>query len=88
MILKSVRPCTTRRTRTFPIWEPSKSEVRPDIIDFFVAQQTELADTIRAPESDVKKGTIISSPANVNIAYSLRDAFEIIVTHDERHLGS
>ena len=33
----------------------------------------------------VEKGTIISSPANKNIGYKLETAFEIIVTHEQRH---
>ena len=33
----------------------------------------------------LEKGTIISSPANNNIVYKLRTAFEIIVAHEQRH---
>jgi len=32
-----------------------------------------------------EKRTIISSPANKNIVYKLRTAFEIIIAHEQRH---
>jgi hypothetical protein len=34
----------------------------------------------------VAKGTVIASPANKNIVYKLETAFDIIVSHEQRHL--
>ena len=46
-----------------------------------------LKERIISAESFLHSGVIISSPANKNIVYKLEQAFEIIVTHEERHLN-
>ncbi len=85
MILKAVQPDRKKKMKTFPIWEPSKSEIPIGILDRFKDHQSELKKLIENSKDLVEKGTIISSPANKNIVYKLEKAFEIIVTHEERH---
>ena len=86
MILKSVQPTTTRKIKTFPIWEPAKSNIPADILQKFEAHQQELKALISNSADLLDKGTVISSPANANIVYKLDRAFDIIVTHEQRHL--
>ncbi|MBL4715689.1 MAG: damage-inducible protein DinB [Bacteroidetes bacterium] len=84
-ILKSVHPDRRKKMKTFPIWEPSKSEISADILERFVSHQSKLKELIQNSEDLLAKGTIISSPANKNIVYKLETAFDIIVTHEQRH---
>ena len=84
-VLKGVQPDRRKRMKTFPIWEPSKSEISAGIIKRFIKHQSELKELIKNSEDLLAKGIVISSPANKNIVYKLETAFDIIVTHEQRH---
>lgn len=84
-VLKAVQPDRKKKMKTFPIWEPAKSEIPIGILDRFKEHQSELKKMIENSRDLVEKGTIISSPANKNIVYKLEMAFEIISTHEKRH---
>jgi len=86
VVLDAVKPEQKKKIRTFPIWEPSPSNIAGDILDRFKVHQDELKAQITASEDLLKNGVIISSPANRNIVYRLETAFDIIVTHEYRHL--
>ncbi|MEO1382256.1 MAG: DinB family protein [Bacteroidota bacterium] len=85
-VYRSVTPSQKRKTRTFPIWEPSQSTINGDILDRFLQHQEELATFIDSCADLVDQKQIISSPANRNIVYPLSSAFDIIVAHEQRHL--
>lgn len=84
-ILSSVNPDRKKRMKTFPIWEPSKSNIDSDILNKFENHQSKLKDFIASSSDLLQKGQIISSPANKHIIYKLEAAFDIIVTHERRH---
>lgn len=86
VVLNAVKPEQKKKTKTFPIWEPSTSNIAGNILDRFMVHQDELKAQIVASEDLLKNGAIISSPANSNIVYRLETAFDIIVTHEGRHL--
>lgn len=86
-VLNAVQADRKKKIKTFPIWEPTTSHISSDIIDRFVKHQTALQQQIKASDYLVKKGTVIASPANKNIVYTLETAFDIIVTHEQRHLA-
>jgi hypothetical protein len=85
-VLKAVQPDRQRKMKTFPIWEPNTSKVSDDILIRFENHQNELKQKIEEAKELVEKGAIISSPANRNIIYKLETAFDIIVSHEQRHL--
>ncbi|MDN5211244.1 DinB family protein [Fulvivirgaceae bacterium BMA12] len=85
-ILNASKPDRKKKMKTFPIWEPAKSYISPDILARFSKHQSELKQAIEASEDLIKIGSIISSPANKNIVYKLETAFDIIVVHEQRHL--
>ena len=87
MILKSVHPSRQKKIKTFPIWEPSDTKFSDDLFIQFEAHQEELKQAITKSENLIATDTVIASPANKNIVYTLETAFEIIVTHEERHLS-
>ncbi len=86
LILKAVEPSRKKKTKTFSIWEPSESNISDDILAQFSNHQKELKREILAAKDLVKQGAVISSPANKNIVYKLETAFDVIVTHEQRHL--
>ncbi len=85
-ILQSVKPENARKARTFGIWEPAIDRIDSDIIDRFIGHQKELKAVISNSEGLLVSKVKISSPANRFIVYPLEMAFEIIVTHEHRHL--
>lgn len=85
-ILRSVEPERRKKIKTFPIWEPAQSHIPGDILQQFEQHQNELIALIKSCEHLLYKGIVISSPANKTIVYTLEQAFEIIVTHEQRHL--
>ncbi|MCH4821670.1 DinB family protein [Gramella lutea] len=85
MILKSVQPDNLKKTKTFPIWRPKKSEFSKNILNRFEEHQKRLKEEIEKIEDKVKENAVISSPANKNIVYRLETAFDILVAHEKRH---
>lgn len=86
LIFGSVEPQRKRKIKTFPIWEPQTSDIRPDILEVFAKHQADFARFVRGCDDLVASGVVISSPANRVIVYRLEKAFEIIVAHEWRHL--
>ncbi len=85
-ILKGVSPSREKKMTTFPIWEPSASQLPDDIVQRFRGHQAKLKSRMEDALPLLERGVSIHSPASRMIVYSLADAFEIIVTHEERHL--
>ncbi len=52
----------------------------------FTAQQSLLKENIQSCSDLLDQGVVISSPANRIIVYKLDRAFDIIATHERRHL--
>lgn len=86
IVLNGVQPDRKKKMKTFPIWEPTTSNVIGDILNRFQNHQIELIQKIEGAKELVEKGIVISSPANKNIVYKLETAFDIIVSHEQRHL--
>ena len=86
VLLKSIDPSNRKKARTFPIWEPSKSELPADILDQFVNHQEDLKTWISDHQELIEQNPVISSPANTSIVYRLSTAIQIIILHERRHL--
>jgi hypothetical protein len=85
-VLNAVQPDRRKKMNTFPIWEPTSSNEIDNIINRFKIHQKELIKKIEDSKRLVEKGVVISSPANRNIVYKLETAFDIIVSHEQRHI--
>ena len=85
-VLKGVHPDRRRRMKTFPIWEPSQSDLPADMVDRFLKHQAKLKSRMEDAAPLLESNVTIHSPASRMIVYPLNDAFENIVTHEERHL--
>lgn len=86
MILGSVEPERKKRMKTFPVWEPSSSNIEQPLQDFAQSQE-EIAQRLQAIWPLVEKGAILSSPANRNIVYRLPVLLSIITNHQLRHFN-
>ncbi|MBK0403844.1 DinB family protein [Adhaeribacter sp. BT258] len=86
-ILKSVEPERKKKVKTFPIWEPNASQLSGNILQQFEKHQREFISFMKGTEGLLSKQTIISSPANNMIVYKLETAYDIIVSHEKRHLN-
>lgn len=87
MILGSVEPERKKKMKTFPIWQPASSGIQEGIVARFSAHQEHFEQFIDSCHDLLENNQVIHSPANDSIVYSLEQAFEIIVTHEERHLN-
>lgn len=86
-IKKVAQPERKKRTKTFKIWEPAQSEYPKAILRDFELHQAELIKYIEGSKEFLNGETIITSPASNAIFYHLETAFDIIVSHEERHLN-
>jgi len=85
-ILKAVNEDRKKKMKTFPIWEPTAGDLDGGILQRLEKHQTQLKRHMEASLDLINKGVVISSPANKNIVYTLEAAFDIIVSHERRHL--
>jgi hypothetical protein len=87
MLFKIISPNTEKKTKTAKIFQPSSSEINPQIINSFVKHQEEVIEKMNATEGINLDKIIIYSPVTRIITYSLFDAFRIIVAHERRHFN-
>ena len=85
LLIKSLDPATTRKLKAPKRFEPSESDIRATIVEDFVAQQAKVIEGMKATANLDLERTIITSPALSIVAYSLMDAYRIIVVHERRH---
>lgn len=86
-VLKAVEPGREKKMKTFPIWEPTTSPINEHIRREFGQHQAELKQQIEAAKPYLNQGLVIASPANSFVVYKLETAFDIIVSHERRHLA-
>ena len=86
MLLKAVDPESRRKLKAPKVFQPSISNVDPDVIRRFIDQQNQVVRYMKATEELDLENIRITSPAIHLITYSLMDAYRIIVTHERRHL--
>jgi hypothetical protein len=73
------------KVKTFPIWEPANFKEEGSILELFEKHQQALRILRIENEDLIQRKQIIASPANNNIVYSLEDAFDVILLHEQRH---
>ena len=85
MLHRAVKPNRKWKSKTMPMWKPTRGDVEAGILDRFKDHQGELKSIIADTEQLAQEGAIISSPANKNLVLKLEKAYDIIVTHEKRH---
>ena len=86
LLIKSLDPASTRKLKAPKSFQPAQSDISPTIIDDFVAQQEQVIEGMKSTSHLDLEKIVITSPALSFVAYSLMDAYRIIVTHEKRHL--
>lgn len=87
VILDSVNPKGGKKYKTMSIWQPDQSQYSLDVLSEFKEMQSDTIKWIERTDELLMKSKTITSPANKNIAYPILTAWDIIVSHEERHLG-
>jgi len=87
LLINTLNPDSKRKHKAPQAFQPTSSEVDPQIISKFAANQNDLIAKIKATAKDVRdpEKVIITSPALKIVTYSLIDAYRIIVVHELRH---
>ncbi|HEY3580229.1 MAG TPA: DinB family protein [Pyrinomonadaceae bacterium] len=86
LLIKSLDPASTRKIKAPKKFEPAQSDITASVIDDFVTQQGQLIEGMKSTSHLDLEKIVITSPALSFVAYSLMDAYRIIVTHERRHL--
>lgn len=85
LMVSSQSPAARGKFKTSPIATPAASDVAPDIIHRFAAQQRDLARRVAALDDARAARVIMTSPFVNVVTYSLLDAYRLVVAHDRRH---
>jgi len=85
MLIKYLSPESTKELKAPTIFQPSSSDVDPNIINSFVKQQHYLTSLMKeTAELDLRR-IKVTSPSLRFVTYSLMDCYTIIVVHEKRH---
>jgi hypothetical protein len=84
-ILKALDPEKGRKTKAPRVFEPTQSDVAPDIIGRFAAHQDDLVAHMRATADADLRGLKVTSPVSPVATYTLLDAYRIVVAHERKH---
>lgn len=85
LLIRSLDPASTRKLKAPKNFEPAQSNISASVIDDFVAQQDQVIEGMQATSHLDLERIVITSPALSIVAYSLMDAYRIIVVHEQRH---
>jgi len=85
LLIKSLDPASTRKLKAPKNFQPAQSDIGETVINDFVSQQETVVEGMKATSHLDLEKIIVTSPAASFIAYSLMDAYRIIVVHEQRH---
>lgn len=85
LLVKSMDPASTRKVKAPKRFQPAQSDISGSVINDFVDLQKQIIDKMKATEHLDLEKTVITSPVTGVVVYSLRDAYRLIVVHEQRH---
>lgn len=86
LMKNALKPEQPRKMKTFKIFEPAASSVSETIIEDFAGSQRKLIAMIEAAADFEIHKIKIAEPLSPALNLRLKDAFEILVTHEKRHV--
>lgn len=86
MIINSVKP-DSKKMKTLPVFEPKKTLLDSAIFDELSNSNNKLIQYFQTLSSKNLLSTVIASPANDKICYSVSDAFFIMREHEKKHFN-
>lgn len=87
LILKAVQPERTKKGKTFPVFEPTQSDIPTDILDRLEERLKEFSGLAERLEGIDLNKTIVTSPVAAFVNYSLLHALNIVTVHNFRHFN-
>lgn len=87
MILKAVGPIRNKKSKTFPVFEPTTSDVSLDILNELEKKLRLFSSLVEQLEEYDFKKIIVTSPVTNFVNYSLLDAINIVTVHNYRHFA-
>lgn len=86
-ILKAVGPIRDKKSKTFPVFEPTQSNISTNILQELEEQLELFSDlATQLPAANLKK-IVVTSPVAKFVNYSLLDALNIVTIHNYRHFN-
>jgi len=85
-LIKALDPSNTKKSKTFPVFQPRQSDIPPTIVEDFATHNEQLIQYFEKLDQLSLNQIIITSPAASFVTYSLRDAVYILTNHEERHV--
>jgi hypothetical protein len=85
IMIRSLSPTATRKLPAPASARPATSDLGGDIIGRFVEAQAAMRERLRSFEHRALAETTMVSPFASVVAYSILDAFRLIVAHERRH---
>lgn len=85
-VLYFVNPKTKMKSKTTKTFNPSYSQVEPDVLQKYLSQYGQIVGVVSKMRNLDLKNLKMPSPINEKIKYNLGDAVKILVLHDQRHI--
>jgi hypothetical protein len=85
MMIRSQAPSATRKFTAPSQAQPATSDIAPDIIQRFVAQNRDAVARVRALNEPDAVRAIMTSPFIRVVTYSVLDGWRLMLAHDRRH---
>jgi hypothetical protein len=86
MLIRSQAPQSTRKFTASPLATPAASDIAPDIVQRFIAQNNELVRWLRGLDESRAARVVMTSPFVSFIVYSVLDGARLVLAHDHRHV--
>ena len=86
MLVRSQAPQSTRKFTASPLATPAASDIAPDVLQRFVAQDQEIVRWLRGMDETRAAGVVMTSPFVSFIVYSVLDGARLVLAHDHRHI--
>jgi hypothetical protein len=86
LMIRSLGPNLKRKLGAPKIFEPSSSNIPADIVQSFLKHQQTLKTYFRQLMNLDTKNLVMASPVTAFITYTLHDAMQILIVHEQRHI--
>jgi hypothetical protein len=86
ILVRSQAPGGARKFKAPTLSTPSMSDVAPDILQRFIAQQRDAVTRVDALDERKAAGAIMISPFVNVITYSVLDGWRLVYAHNRRHV--
>ena len=87
ILKKAVSPASTRKIKTFAVFEASTSDISENIIEDFHTNQAKIISLMEATKNLDTRKIKIPEPISPLVNIRLIDAFDVTILHERRHFN-